>query len=51
MNWSLNLRFGNAPARGNDNFDAVYSLFKGVLQTGVVILSFRKFVGFFYVDL
>jgi hypothetical protein len=34
----------------NVSFDAVYSLFKGILQTGVIILSTGKFVRYFDVD-
>jgi len=32
------------------SFDAVYSLFKGMLQTGVIILSPGKFVVYFDAD-
>jgi hypothetical protein len=34
----------------NVSFDAVYSLFKGLLQTGVIVLSPGKYVGYFDVD-
>jgi len=34
----------------NVNFDAVNTFFKGVLQTGVIILSPEKCVGYFDVD-
>jgi len=41
---------GGASGLLNVNFDALYSLFKGVLQTEVIILSPEKFVGYFDVD-